>query len=148
MITNKCGEEAALKSIYDCESAKDLHNQHRFLLKGKRQNTMKSVLVPNGKEGSMQGWDMIMDTTQKEDILLKYNEQHLQKSNISPFTHGPLHKLIGHDAHNCRILNSGLTNDEIKEIASNYGHLEDALSKVLKRLTSKLDETGKKVEFK
>ena len=82
-------------------------------------------------------------------VLLEHNKRHLQQSNISPFAHGPLQAVIGNDAHNCGVLNAGLTEEEIREIASNYGHLQqDALSEVLQRLKYKFDKEGEQLEFK
>ena len=146
--TQKCSESSAKKQILDCEQSKELFSMNRLLMHGPRQSTMASVLVPNGKEGPNQGWTPITDTETKEKVLLDYNARHLQQSNISPFVHGPLQEVIGHDAHNCGVLNSGLTEEEIQEIAGNYGHLQDALSEVLRQLKYRLDEEGKKLEFK
>ena len=44
--------------------------------------------------------------------------------------------------------NSDLTEEEIRNIAGNYGHLQDALAEVLRRLKYKTDEEENKLEFK
>ena len=100
--------------------SKQLHSKNRFLLKGPRPSMMQSVLVPSGQEGATTQWHTIPDSQAKEEVLLKYNERHLQQSNISPFAHGQLSDLIGHDASNSKILHS-LTDREIQNISNQYG---------------------------
>ena len=94
---------------------------NRLLMHGPRQSTMESVLVPNGKEGPHQGWTPITDTETKEKVLLDYNDKHLQQSNISPFVYGPLQAVIGHDAHKCGVLNSGLTRKKYGTLRESTG---------------------------
>ena len=61
--------------------------------------------------------------TPKKRSCWKHNKRHLQQSNICPFAHDSLQAVIGNDAHNCGVLNTGLTEEEICEIASDYGYL-------------------------
>ena len=97
-------------------------------------------------KGTTTQWHTITDSQAKEEGLLRYNERHLQQSNISPFAHGPLSNLIGHDASNSEILHT-LTDDEIENISNEYGHVNVTLSKVLKRLKKRETKDGTKADF-
>ena len=141
-LLQNCSKESAHKQILDCEMSSDLHSKNRFLLKGPHSSMMQSVLVPSG-----QGYNHTMAHDQaKEEGLLRYNERHLQQSNISPFAHGPLSNLIGHDTSNSEILHT-LTDDEIENISNEYGHVNVTLSKVLKRLKKRETKDGTKADF-
>lgn len=58
---------------------------------------MTHILVGEPVETAKTQWMKITDSELIEDILLRFNEHHLQQSTISLFTYGPLPHILGED---------------------------------------------------
>lgn len=90
---------------------------------------------PLNKDGLMAAdWTSVTDPTLMEDIILKYNEQHLTQSTISPFAHRPLWDLLKEDGSGSKLLLDGLVPPEVAE---HYGHLKEVAALVLKEMKRK-----------
>ena len=118
-----CSEDSAIRAIYNCELTRDLCAKNRTVLKGVRGKALTHILVGEPVESAKIQWMKITDSDLIEDILLRFNERHLQQSTISPFTHGPLRQILGEDGKGSQAFLDGLVDSEVAE---EYGHLATA----------------------
>ncbi|GFH57254.1 hypothetical protein CTEN210_13730 [Chaetoceros tenuissimus] len=132
-----CSEDSAIRAIYNCEVLRDLCAKNRTVLKGARGKTMTHILVGEPVESVKTQWMKITDSELIEEILLRFNERHLQQSTISPFAHGPLRQILGEDGKGSQAFLDGLIDSEVAE---EYGHLATATNLIIEEM--KIKEIG------
>ncbi|GFH47803.1 hypothetical protein CTEN210_04279 [Chaetoceros tenuissimus] len=126
-----CSQDSAIRAIYNCEMTRDLCAKNRTVLKGIRGKSMTHILVGEPVESLKTQWMKVTDSEVIEDILLRFNERHLQQSTISPFTHGPLRDILGEDGKGSQEFLDGLV---ASEVAEEYGHLADATKLIIEEM--------------
>ena len=157
-LKRNCKESSAVKQIYNAKIANGFHRANRYVIKGPRAPGMQRVLAqePMDDENIVDiqwkkrpmtkdelkaaTWRSVQDPALMEEIILRYNEQHLTQSTISPFAYGPLRDLLKEDGSGSHLFTEGLVPPEI---AQHYGHLEEAVTLVLDKMKHKTNEEGR-----
>ena len=86
--------EAAKKMLYHQEEQKARHKKQGYHMKAKRTGMLSELLIPQPNNVNPTAHMKVKDEKTIETILLRRNPGKLIEANISPFSTGPLAKLL------------------------------------------------------
>ncbi|GFH46283.1 predicted protein [Chaetoceros tenuissimus] len=121
-----CSKDSAIRAIYNCKMTRGLCAMNRTVSKGIRGKSMTHILVGKPVESLKTQWMKVTDSKVIEDILLRFNERHLQQSTISPFTHAHCE-----DGKGSQEFLDGLV---ASEVAKEYRQLADATKLIIEEM--------------